>query len=53
MVKGVEANGMVSRRPVLHGAKEMMGKSKKIWKKETMRRSTTMEEEMMVGEPLA
>ena len=49
----MEASGTVSRRLVLPDTKEMMGKVKKIGKKETMRRLMTMEEARMVGEPSA
>ena len=53
MVKEVEANGAVSRRLLLPGTREMMGKVKKIGKKETMRRLMTMVEARMVSEPSA
>ena len=53
MVKEVHANGTVSRRLVLPGKIGMMGKVKKIGKKETMRSLMTMEEARIVGEPSA
>ena len=52
MMKKVEANGAANPRRVLPGTREMMDEAKKIRKKETMRRSTTMEAARMTGEPL-